>query len=242
MNNNQVNEQALLANCKGLFQASSYISFGTDAKPNPYGLKAKARSAFGGKQMLTNPIKEGRMPDIYFDKKFAWVSDGDKFHEQTLYSKIQKERKNGFMSADFRRRDEFSNSTRTEQYREQLKTEMTLAKEQLKRGSKLDTITFYPEDVARQIQTAPTKFRPCLYDLVYESEDNTSASRLAKDTKNPTSLSKARDFGQTKTSSMKYGYNIQKCAHGKPEHARIPIVRSTFYRPSKIPLHYAHGD
>lgn len=47
-------------------------------------------------------------------------SQGDKYVDKTLYSNQQKEKKKGFGTGDFRRRDEFSNIIRTEQYRQQL--------------------------------------------------------------------------------------------------------------------------
>ena len=40
-----------------------------------YGQKEKDRSCYGGKQMQTNPAKDGRLPDTYFDKKYTWISD-----------------------------------------------------------------------------------------------------------------------------------------------------------------------
>eukprot|EP00959_Pyramimonas_sp_CCMP1952_P022035 463224-Pyramimonas_sp.AAC.1 len=43
-------------------------------KPLMYGQKEKDRSCYGGKQMMTNPAKDGRLPDTYFDKKYSWIS------------------------------------------------------------------------------------------------------------------------------------------------------------------------
>jgi len=81
-----------------------------------------------------------------------------------------------------------------------------------------------------------------LYDLVYEKEEGASTSKLARDSKNPTQLGAERDFGSFKTMNMKYGYKLHDNAHSKPEHARIPIIRTTFYRPAKIPMQFSHGD
>eukprot|EP00976_Prorocentrum_cordatum_P115066 1195950-Prorocentrum_minimum.AAC.3 len=118
----QNNERALLANCKGVFNSSSYISFGTPDKPLPYGKKKgdKDRSSFLGKQFMTNPPKTGRLPEVYMDKQYPWISQNDKYFVQRKYSEIQKEKKKGFGTGDFRRRDEFANTIRTEQYRQQL--------------------------------------------------------------------------------------------------------------------------
>lgn len=52
-----------------------------------------------------------------------------------MYSAVQKEKKKGFMTGDFRRRDEFTNIIRTEQYREQLSMEDKHRKTALARPS-----------------------------------------------------------------------------------------------------------
>jgi hypothetical protein len=48
------------------------------------------------------------------------ASQGDKYIDRTMYIHTQKEKKKGFGSGDFRRKDEFSNTIRTGQYRHQL--------------------------------------------------------------------------------------------------------------------------
>ena len=53
---------------------------------------------------------------------------GDVFIDRTRYMDSQKEKKKGFLTGDFHRRDEFANTVRTEQYREQLKSENNAAK------------------------------------------------------------------------------------------------------------------
>ncbi|CAD7700952.1 unnamed protein product [Ostreobium quekettii] len=73
-----------------------------------------------------------------------------------------------------------------------------------------------------------------LYDLIFEKEDPTftGASKIHRDTQNPTMLSKSRNWGGLLTTSM--------LAHGppddftKPQFARKPIVRDTFYRKTNI--------
>ena len=49
--------------------------------------------------------------------------EGVQYKDRLMYKDTQKEKKKGFMSADFSRRDEFSMDFRTEQYREALKME-----------------------------------------------------------------------------------------------------------------------
>jgi hypothetical protein len=45
-----------------------------------------------------------------------------------------------------------------------------------------------------------------------------------------------QNFGQRTTANMKYGYKLELNPHSKPEKARIPFVRTTFYRGSGVPL------
>ncbi len=46
---------------------------------------------------------------------------GDKYVDKQMYKDKQPEKKKGFMTSDWSKRDEFSNTIRTSQYREQLK-------------------------------------------------------------------------------------------------------------------------
>jgi hypothetical protein len=45
---------------------------------------------------------------------------GDKFTDRIRYKELQPEKKKGFLTSDFSKRDEFSNTVRTLQYRELL--------------------------------------------------------------------------------------------------------------------------
>ena len=51
----------------------------------------------------------------------AHHGQGDKYTDRWKYSESQAEKKKGFLTSDFSKRDEFSNTCRTGQYREQLK-------------------------------------------------------------------------------------------------------------------------
>lgn len=104
MNNNKLDENALLAGCKGVFSKTSYITFGnkewvsgriacvspprpleapTDAltlhahrrKPEEYVKKGGVRSCYAGKHFTTAPPKDGKTNDVYFEKKHNWVHD-----------------------------------------------------------------------------------------------------------------------------------------------------------------------
>jgi hypothetical protein len=69
-----------------------------------------------------------------------------------------------------------------------------------------------------------------LYDLVFEKEDPgfKGASRTHRDTKNPTHLTTDRALGG-QTTSQRLSYPAPE-EFAKPEHARRPLVRDTFYR------------
>lgn len=188
------------------------------------------------------PLKKGQTPDIYFEGKYPWISDGDKFQDRLMYHEIQKEKKKGFNSADFKRRDEFSNTTRTEQYREQLGQEIKYRKLGLKNLAERPDVLAMDEEMLKNTLSHPsttTSTKPHLYDLVYETDDKgipASTGKTARDTKNPTLLGLDRKKGSYKTSSMGYGYGVNAMEHEKPMFARSPIVQSTFYRPRTIPL------
>lgn len=238
MNNNSSTAQALAAGCMGVFQTTSYISIGDPGKPLMYGQKEKDRSCYGGKQMQTNPAKDGRLPDTYFDKKYTWISDGDHYVDKMGYAKTQKEKKKGFLTGDFRRRDEFSNTLRTLQYRELLDLEDKHRKRILENMSEFQEAD--PEIAAKLDKEAADKASRSkdskLFDLVYDKELPDTVCKIARDTKNPTFLTRERNFGTYQTSQMAYGYGIHEMEHDKPTYARLPIVQSTFYRPSKVPL------
>ena len=48
------------------------------------------------------------------------IFQGDKFTDRIRYKELQPEKKKGFLTSDFSKRDEFSNTVRTAQYRELL--------------------------------------------------------------------------------------------------------------------------
>lgn len=73
-----------------------------------------------------------------------------------------------------------------------------------------------------------------LYDLVFEKEDPgfKGASKTHRDTKNRTVLSKDRTNGGQMTTHL---LTFQPPTEfEKPEHARKPLVRDTFYRKTNI--------
>jgi len=242
MNNNLTTERAI----KDVFAPASYITIGDKDKPLAYGQKEANRSCYAGKQFMTNPPKQGiygaKVPEVYLDNTHKWVSEGVEYKDKIWYKDLGQERKKGFLTSNFKRRDEFSLNFTTEQYRERLKQEH--------KHTANSTAAAYKEmkeAMEQEIEagggpsTIKTKTKPNLYDLVYDGDDayptavkNSMIS--GRDTKNPTQLSWNRDNGGQKLSSQDYGYGIDSANHGKPEFARIPIIKSTFYRPSSIPI------
>lgn len=226
MNNNKNDENALLAGCKGVFQKTSYITIGTKEKPEEYTKKPPERSVYGGKHFTTAPLKEGRTTDVYFEKKLNWISDGDKYTDRVRYKDTQAEKKKGFLTSDFSKRDEFSNTVRTEQYREQLRKEGKFTKKTLDLMTDGEVMSHFQDTAAREEEY--------LYDAVFEKEDPgfKGASKTHRDTKNKTILSKDRELGGLTTSHL-LSYQAPT-EFEKPEHARKPLVRDTFYRRTNV--------
>lgn len=226
MNNNKLDEAALLAGGKGVFSKTSYITIGSKDKPEPYKTDAKDRSAFGGKHFMTNPPKEGRTIDTYFEKKHPWISDGDKYATKVFY-KDSGERKKGFLTSDFAKRDEFTNTIRTEQYREQLKGEAKFTKKALELMADQMGADTMASTTAEQ--RGEEDF---FYDRVFEKPEQLnnlqSASKTHRWTENKCNLSKDRDLGlQRTTNAIAFQAPTE---FEKPEHAHRPLVRDTFYR------------
>jgi hypothetical protein len=229
------------------------------AKPLPYPVKHHVRSSFTGRQMITNPPKEGvlgsKHPDVYLDKQHAWLSEGVPYVDRLKYAEVQSEKKAGFGTSDFSRRDEFSMDFRTEQYREALKSENRHASEATKRaylemrrameaaGQSMDAEGEQDASATEEERLARRRAalrRPTLFDKVFDDGDVATAvpnSMISgRPSKNPTQTSWERDYGRTKTSAMECGYGVKDAPHGKPQFARMPVLAATVYRPCAIPI------
>lgn len=234
MNNNKLDEAALLAGGKGVFAKTSYITIGTADKPEEYTKKSMERASYKGKQFAYAPPKEGMAGaatnDVYFEKKHNWISDGDKYVDKLRYKDAQPEKKKGFLTSDFHKRDEFSNTIRTEQYREQLTQEEKYSKKALMALSK----TAGTIEETTMVSTSQKEEGPLLFDRIFEKEDPefNGASRTHRWTQNPTQISKDRNLGGQMT-SQRLSYQ-PPTEFEKSEHARKPLVRDTFYRQTNI--------
>lgn len=212
--------------------------------------------------MITNPPKEGvlgsKHPDVYLDKQHAWLSEGVPYVDRLKYAEVQSEKKAGFGTSDFSRRDEFSMDFRTEQYREALKSENRHASEATKRaylemrrameaaGQSMDALSgeqdasALPEE-ERLARRRLALRRPTLFDKVFDDGDELltavpNSMISGRPSKNPTQTSWERDYGRTKTSAMECGYGVKDAPHGKPQFARMPVLAATVYRPCAIPI------
>lgn len=217
-------------------------------------MKEHVRSSFTGKQMITNPPKEGlhgaKHPDVYLDKLHPWIAEGVPYVDRIKYAEVQSEKKAGFGTSDFSRRDEFSMDFRTEQYREALKSETRHASEATKKAylemQKVMELAGEgmvndeeSEESNRQKRKALIK-KTTLFDRVFDETPTQTAvpnsMTSGKPSKNPTQTSWERDYGQVKTSAMECGYGIDAAPHGKPQFARMPVLNATVYRPCAIPI------
>jgi len=230
MNNNLTSERALL----GQYATSSYTSLG-----DPYHKKGTQLSRYKGKQFQTNPAHKGRSKDTMFAKAFPWLSEGDKFVAQALYLKTQprEQRKNGFLSQDASRRDEFSNTIRTEQYRWALGREAA--------NVKMHAANRKPETPGKAVRMAPPLMEIApefttpkhLYDIGKGDSVTKFSQKMHRDCWYQTQRDpmKERRMGDYLPSSYEIGNEyVVNSELSKPTYANTPIIQSTFYRVGSV--------
>lgn len=166
-------------------------------------------NAPAGKQFITNPSKTGRHPTSYFDPAHKWVFDGVTYVDKQRYAEVQLEKKKGFLSSDFSRRDEFSKDFATNQYRERLKMEA----KHTKHG--MEAIRDLKDSMQAELPPPPAAPSPArkkpLYDLVFDASSAPAVKhsmRAGRDTNNPTQINWTRNFGALKLSSHELGYGV----------------------------------
>lgn len=113
----------------GTFSAPPPLCLG-----DPYKYKAEQNGRQVGKQFsggLLTHQKSRVFPGTMEPPKMLWAEQKDKYTDKTAYRDTcpADKKKNGFMSSDFPRRDEFSNTIRTEQLREIFHREKKKSKE-----------------------------------------------------------------------------------------------------------------
>lgn len=95
------------------------LSLCTPRNPLGCGVKEPLPERWKAKQFSTQPPKKGKTLDTYFEKTFTSIAN-DKYTDKWRYLDSGQEKQKGFGTSDFSKRDEFSNTTRTLQWREQL--------------------------------------------------------------------------------------------------------------------------
>lgn len=245
INNGLLTERAL----RDVFEITSYIDIGTEDDPLPYPVKPPRPSQLSGKQFMTNPAKWGsgtcradqiifQTNDTVFENAHPWICDGDPYFSATRYIESGQDKKLGFWTSDFSKRDEFSNTLRTNQYREQLLLEEKHAKKTIE----LDEKRLKEQGIHYNLERVTTRFDgpKYLYDIGRAGLATTEhcyrchkqkyycPHRGAYSTNNPY-LMKESGWGY-KTAYEEYGRGTDTYNYAKPAHARKPIVKDTFYR------------
>eukprot|EP01050_Picozoa_sp_SAG11_P014429 SAG11_NODE_1778_length_4265_cov_1.686750_1_plen_177_part_00 len=110
----------------GTFGVPSYNSIGDE-----YMKKIQPDPRYKGRQFQTMPPKKGtagaRTQNTLFEEKFLRIFENEKYTQQRRYNVNFDDPKNaivnpnGFLSTDNAKRDEFSNTVRTNQWRESLR-------------------------------------------------------------------------------------------------------------------------
>mgnify|MGYP001321392303 CR=1 FL=1 len=238
MNNNSHEAKALL----GVMSLPSYISIG-----DPYDKKAKATdSREKGAQFKADFPKKGvagALPnEALFDKEHKWLYGGEKYIDRTMYLTTQPPdtRKLGFGSRDAYRSDEFTQDMEVQKWRERLRTEMEFA-ERFSQQQK-DSRTAEEIEEAERLAAPPAKrwsHGPArLFDVGKEATGGTTPynPREARDKwYSHTRVIEENDGvphrGGYSTSSIVVGDNLKGYSGwSKPEFARQPIIRDSFYR------------
>jgi len=247
MNNGLQTERAH----RGTFSISSYITIG-----DMYAKKADSDPRLKGKQFSqacpAQGIAGARPNNSMFDREHKWLYGGEKYVDKTSYLQSQPPdaRKKGFGSSDARRRDEFTLDIETEKWRERITKEMTFAEHFAARAE--ESMTQEERDRFRRLEEAGTEPRwthgpEFLFDLGKEATGGTTPYEMkdARDTwyskqrvkqHGPSDLvTPLQHTGGVALSSHAYGENLKGYADwAKPEYARQPIIRDSFFRSTGV--------
>jgi len=242
MNNNLATERAHL----GVFSTTSYTSIG-----DQYGKKGDSDPRLKGKQFShffpTQGIAGARPNNSMFDREHKWLYGGEKYIDRTMYLKTQPpdQRKKGFYSSDAHRRDEFTLDIETEKWRERIGKEMAFAEHFAKRAE--ENLTDEEKEKFREIEARGKERRwthgpEYLFDLGKEATGGTTPYEM-KDSRE-TWYSKWRMKKEDNGTIYKGGVLLSSDAVGdnlkgysdwtKPEFARQPIIRDSFFRSTGV--------
>jgi len=242
MNHNLTTERSHL----GVFSTTSYITIN-----DQYGKKADQDPRLKGKQFTADFPKGGiagaRPSNSLFDREHKWLYGGEKYIDRTMYLKTQPpaDRKKGFYSSDASRRDEFTLDIETQKWRERISTEMMFAERFAKRREEelTDEERAEFERLAAKLGEKRWTHGPdFLFDLGKEATGGTTPYEMkdARDTWYSKHRVKTLDGGQRNTggvalSSHAVGDNLKGYNEWtKPEFARQPIIRDSFFRSTGV--------
>jgi len=242
MNNNMTTERAHL----GVFSTTSFITVGDNyikkAEPDPR-LLGKQFSHF----FPTQGIAGARPNNSLFEREHKWLYGGEKYIDRTRYIQTQPpaDRKKGFYSSDASRRDEFTLDIETEKWRERIRTEMMFADRFAKRQEEELTDEErkrFAEIEAEGKATRWTHGPKFLFDLGKEATGGTTPYEMkdARDTwyskhRVQTEDDGAPHLGGVMLSSHACGDNLKGYSDwSKPEFARQPIIRDSFFRSTGV--------
>ena len=214
MNNNRNDARALM----GTMSTTSYITIGD---PFLELGKQRPRSSYLGKNFSVKPTIKGKpamldamLGQEYAKGKYRGWSANDKWVDRVMFKDTQKRKPGvGFATGDWSKYDEFSNTIRTNQHREQLHREEKIAKKQVERNrAKMDALLqelgIDPKenngrvDLARlglkpRPQTAPVtrrkKLSPYEQQHAHEHSDHAAYAKKAGLTPTPDSAKLQRD-------------------------------------------------
>ena len=267
MNNNRNDARALM----GTMSTTSYITIGD---PFIEVAKQRPRSSYLGKNFSVKPTIKGKpamldalIGDEYKKEKFRGWSANDKWVDRVMFKDTQKRKPGvGFATGDWSKYDEFSNTIRTNQHREQLVREEKMARLQVEKNKRRMDALFRDlgidpnenngrVDLAKlglRPKTAPVMRRKVLsaYEQqhAHEHSDHAQYAKKAgltptpdnaknqKDTNNPTWLGFERDYGTAKRSSDMIGYGPRIHNPERPEFGRTRIFETASFRKSGIPF------
>lgn len=199
---------------------------------DPHVRNGKVNSRFTGKQLQTNPPKNTSGNVGHFEK---FVYAPDSYKDKTTYLKVQPvdRRKLGFGTHDAARRDEFTTTIRTEQYREQLRCETNKTN---KTGNTPSSGRDEAQDFKKKEFPRGLRETKHLYDIG-RSQETAFDPKSSRDTFYNALMCKSRNRPPRRTggayiSSMDCGAGVQGLDHGacKPTHGHQRATKTFFDR------------
>jgi len=198
-------------------------------------------------------IAGARPNNSMFDREHKWLFNGEKYIDKTGYiqTKINpngiapENQKLGFLSKDEARRDQMSIDIETEKYRQTIRTEMAFAEKFAARAA----ASLTEEDKARMAELEArgkerrwTHGPDFLFDLGKEATGGVTPYEMkdARETWYSKQRIKKLDGGQRNCggvvlSSHAVGDNLIGYSDwSKPEFARQPIIRDSFFRSTGV--------